>query len=243
MILWLRNHTGLWGLTGSGLVLSWNILGAAPSWWTQLKETCRLRRGSGEHSSPHRCSLRTGTAVILVTGARVYWAECRQSVNVFDVWMSQLLKGQEVVPWRFRPPLSGSPAFFNLGSSATPWTLSTQPAKSTPMPWDKAWKNITVSFRSYLVKTEYLKTILQTQITWQQNYIMLSSWVTSCLSWYSKVPLTLSTNYSLPCNAWRKCTDNLSRVPVLWSLKGGNLTPAFEMQCWLWQAKEKSHII
>ena len=30
-------------------------------------------------------------------------SENKQSVNVSDVWMNQLLNGQEVIPWRFHP--------------------------------------------------------------------------------------------------------------------------------------------
>lgn len=97
-------------------------------------------------------------------------------------------------------PLSGSPTFFSPDMFITPQTLSTQPAKSMHRSWHKAWKNVTVSFRNYLM-SEWMNTWKQSswaQSTWRQNHITLSSWVTSCLSQYSK---SLSRwEQTIPCH-------------------------------------------
>ena len=67
--------------------------------------------------------------------------------------------------------------------------MSTQPAQSMPRSWHKAWKNVTVSFKNYLM-SEWMnpwKTIpLGPEHLTAKPYITLSSWITYRLSQYSK---------------------------------------------------------
>lgn len=124
--------------------------------------------------------------------------------------------------------------------------MSTQPAQSMPRSWHKAWKNVTVSFKNYLM-SEWMnpwKTIpLGPEHLTAKPYITLSSWITYCLSQYSK---SLSHGVqTISCHEMHRgnAQINLSSSSALIFKRRESYTSLWDAVLTPTSKKEKSHYL